>query len=50
MQETEEMWVQSLGLEDTLEEGVAAHSTLFGLENSVNRGAWQATASRVTKS
>ena len=38
MQET---WVQSLGWEDPLEEGVATHSSIqyFCLENS-NRGAW----------
>ena len=29
MLETQEMWVQSLGWEDPLEEGVATHSSIF---------------------
>ena len=29
MQETEEMWVQSLGWEDPLEEGTATHSSIL---------------------
>ena len=29
MQETEETWVQSLGWEDPLEEGMAAHSSIL---------------------
>ena len=37
MQET---WIQSLGREDPLEKGMATHSSL---ENSMDRGAWQAT-------
>ena len=28
MQETKEMWVRSLGQEDTLEEGMATHSSI----------------------
>ena len=28
MQKLQEMWVQSLGLEDTLEEGMATHSRI----------------------
>ena len=40
MQET---WVQSQGQLDPLEREMAAHSCL---ENSVDRGAWQATQSR----
>ena len=28
-QETEETWVQSLGLEDPLEEGMESHSSIF---------------------
>ena len=39
MQET---WVQSLGLEDTLEKGKAAHSSIR-LKNSMDRGAWWAS-------
>ena len=29
MQETQEMWVQSLSREDALEKGMAAHSSIF---------------------
>ena len=49
MQETEEMWVQTLGWEDPLEVGMATHSTSC-LENPMDRGAWWATAHRVTQS
>ena len=38
MQET---WVQPLGGKDPLVEGVAPHSSIL-VENSVNRGTWQA--------
>ena len=31
-QETQEMWVRSLGREDPLEEGMAAHSSIFAWE------------------
>ena len=37
------MWVRSLGQEDSLEEGMATHSSILGLENPVDRGAWRAT-------
>ena len=30
MQETSETWAQSLGQEDPLEEGMAAHSSILG--------------------
>ena len=49
MQEMKETWVRSLGLEDPLEEGKATYSHSC-LENSMDRGAWQATVHRVTKS
>ena len=40
--------VRSLGQEDPLEEGLASHAPQYsGLENPMDRGAWQA---RVTKS
>ena len=29
VQETQEMWVQSLGQEDSLEEGIATHSSIL---------------------
>ena len=44
-----EMWVQSLGWKDPLEEERATHSSIF-LENPMDRGAWQAIVHRVTKS
>ena len=43
MQETYETWVQSLGLEDPLEEGMATHFSILGLENPMARGAWWAS-------
>ena len=42
MQETEEMWVQSLGREDPLEEEMATHSTFLPGE-FLDRRAWWAT-------
>ena len=47
MQET---WVQILGWEDPLEEEMAIHSSFLYLENFMDRGAWQPTVHRVTKS
>ena len=47
MQET---WVQSLGWEDPLEKGMATRSSILGLENSTDRGAWRATVQEVPKS
>ena len=47
MQET---WVQSLGQEDPLEEGMATHSSILAWTIPIGRGAWQATVHRVTKS
>ena len=38
------------GLEDPLEKGKAAHSSILGLENPVDRGAWRAAVHGVTKS
>ena len=32
-----ETWVRSLGWEDTPEKGMVAHSSILGLENSMNR-------------
>ena len=45
MQET---WVQFLGQEEPLEKEMAIQYS--SLENSMNRGAWQATVHGVTKS
>ena len=44
MQET---LAQSLGREDLLEKGMATHSSM---ENSMDRGAWQATVHGATES
>jgi len=37
----QEMWVRSLGQEDSLEEGMATHYSILNLENPMDRGAWQ---------
>ena len=42
--------VQSLGREDRLEKGMAAHSSRLGVENHMDRGAWLATGHSVAKS
>ena len=47
MQET---WVQSLGWEDTLEEGMATHSSILAWGILMDRGAWWAAVHGVTKS
>ena len=50
MQETQEIWVQSLGWEDTLEKGMATRcSFLAWKKNSMVRGDWEATVHGVTK-
>ena len=46
MQET---WVQSLGLEDPLEEGMAIHSSILAWRIPIDRGVWQATVHGVAK-
>ena len=46
MQETR-IW--SLGWEDPLEKGMATHTNISCLENSMDRGAWQATVHGVTE-
>ena len=43
MQET---WVRSLGLEDSLEEGMVTHSIILAWRILIDRGAWQATVRR----
>ena len=45
-----ETWVQSLGWEDPLEEGVATHSSIFGWRSPMDRGAWQAPVHGIAKS
>ena len=46
MQET---WVQSLGSEDLLEQGMVTHSSIFAWRIPMDRGARKATAPGVTK-
>ena len=50
MQEPQEILVQSLGQEDPLEEGIGNPLQCSCLENPTDRGGWQATVHRVTKS
>ena len=45
-----ETWVQSLGLEDPLEEDMATHSSILAWRIPMYRGAGQATVHGVTKS
>ena len=47
MQET---WVQYLGWEDPLEEGMATDSSILAWRIPMDRGAWQATVHRVAES
>ena len=47
---TRETWVESLGGEDPLEKGMANHSSFLCLENSMDRGVWEATVHGVSKS
>ena len=44
-----ETWVRSLGWEDLLEEGMAAHSSVLGRRIPTNRRACRATVHGVTK-
>ena len=46
MQET---WVQSMGWEDPLEEGKAAHSSILAWRIPMDKGAWRATVHGVAK-
>ena len=43
-------WVQSLGWDDPLEEGMAAHSSILAWRIPMDRGAWWATVHGITKS
>ena len=44
-----ESWVQSLGWEDLLEEGMPTHSSILAWRIPMDRGTWQATVHGVTK-
>ena len=46
MQET---WVASLGLEDSLEEGMVTHSSVLAWRILTDRGAWRATVQQGRK-
>ena len=50
MQETRETWVQSLGWEDSPGGRNGNLSSILYMQNSMDRGAWQATVHRITKS
>ena len=45
-----ETWVQSLGWEDSLEEGMATHSSSLAWRIPMDKGAWRATVHGVEKS
>ena len=45
-----ETWVQSLGLEDPLEEGMSIHSRILAWRIPMDRGAWWATGHGIVKS
>ena len=49
MQEPQEIWVQSLGWEDPLGEGIATHSSILAWRIPMDRGGWWAIIHRVTK-
>ena len=44
-----ETWVQSLGWEDPLEEGMAIHSSILACRIPMDRGAWQGIVHGVAK-
>ena len=50
MQEMQETQVQFLGQEESLEKGMASHSSIFAWENPMDRGAWWATVHGVANS
>ena len=50
MQEIKETQVRALGWEETLEEGMATHSSILAWRIPADRGAWWATVHRVAKS
>jgi len=46
----QEAWVQPLGWENPLEEGMATHSSILAWRIPMDRGAWWATVHGVAKS
>ena len=45
-----ETWAQSLGWEDSLEEGMATHSNILAWRIPMDKGAWRAIVLGVAKS
>ena len=45
----QEMWAQSLGQEDTLEEEMATHSSILAWKNPMEREAWRSIVHGVAK-
>ena len=45
-----ETWVQSLGWEDPLEEGLETHSKILAWRVPIDKGAWRAAVHGVAKS
>ena len=46
----QETWVQSLGWEDALEEGMTTHSSILAWRICKDRAAWRAIVHEITKS
>ena len=44
-----ETWVQPLGWEESLEEGMTTHSSVLAWRTPMDRGAWRATVHGVAK-
>ena len=49
IQETQEMWVRSLGWEDPLEKGMATYSSILVWENPMDKEPWQAPVHGIAK-
>ena len=45
-----ETWVQSMGWEDPLKEGMATHSSILDWRIPMDRGAWRVIVNRFAKS
>ena len=45
-----ETWVQSLGQEDPLEEGMTTHTSILAWRIPMDRGAWRGAVHGVTES
>ena len=49
MREMKETWVRSLGQEDSLEEGMAAHASILSWRIYMDRGSHRVRHDRMTK-